>query len=145
MQINAHKDKVALPKMDSNEIILDDILSDQLKLIISNPNKIAEINPNIFNTEKDTLDSYTFAVFTLYSEANRRNWSKDELKDYISNHITDKNQVKEIIEKYETNMRTIEDTLNQIVSRKTQLVGFKWRVVHEVYNSFQGSTSSDEF
>ena len=76
MQINAHKDKVPLPKMDSNEIIVDDILSDQLKLIISNPNKIAEINSNIFNTEKDTLDSYAFAVFTLYSEAKRRNWSK---------------------------------------------------------------------
>ena len=122
---------------------IEDPLSDKLKTILQQ-NGDAEFDyntPIVSDVSNHTIEAYTFAISTLYIESKRRQWSTIDLTEYLDKFLSNSHQIKMIAQKYEDEMQTLEETLDEIRIPKTRLVEFQWRLQHEVYNSFQGRVS----
>ena len=121
---------------------IEDPLSDKLKTILQqNGDSKFDYSTLIVNNINYTMEEYTFAISTLFIESKRRQWSTIDLKEYLEKFISDSQQIKILSKKYEDEMQTLEETLDEIRIPKTRLVEFQWRLQHEVYNSFQGRVS----
>ena len=121
---------------------IEDPLSDKLKTILQqNDDSKFDYSTLIVNNINYTMEEYTFAISTLFIESKRRQWSTIDLKEYLEKFISDSQQIKILSKKYEDEMQTLEETLDEIRIPKTRLVEFQWRLQHEVYNSFQGRVS----
>ena len=121
---------------------IEDPLSDKLKTILQqNGDSKFDYSTLIVNNINYTMEEYTFAISTLFIESKRRQWSTIDLKEYLEKFLSDSHQIKILAKKYEDEMQTLEETLDEIRIPKTRLVEFQWRLQHEVYNSFQGRVS----
>ena len=121
---------------------IEDPLSDKLKTILQqNGNSKFDYSTLIVNNINYTMEEYTFAISTLFIESKRRQWSTIDLKEYLEKFLSDSQQIKILAKKYEDEMKTLEETLDEIRIPTTRLVEFQWRLQHEVYNSFQGRVS----
>ena len=121
---------------------IEDPLSDKLKTILQqNGDSKFDYSTLIVNNINYTMEAYTFAISTLFIESKRRQWSTIDLKEYLEKFLSDSHQIKILAKKYEDEMQTLEETLDEIRIPKTRLVEFQWRLQHEVYNSFQGRVS----
>ena len=121
---------------------IEDPLSDKLKTILQqNGDSKFDYSTLIVNNINYTMEEYTFAISTLFIESKRRQWSTIDLKEYLEKFLSDSHQIKILAKKYEDEMQTLDETLDEIRIPKTRLVEFQWRLQHEVYNSFQGRVS----
>ena len=121
---------------------IEDPLSDKLKTILQqNGDSKFDYSTLIVNNINYKMEEYTFAISTLFIESKRRQWSTIDLKEYLEKFLSDSHQIKILAKKYEDEMQTLEETLDEIRIPKTRLVEFQWRLQHEVYNSFQGRVS----
>ena len=81
---------------------MEELISKSLiEIIAKSSDKKFDITKLLDDTE-DTLDNYSFALVTLITESVRRNWSEQDLKDYLVETIPEQNEeiVKSILEKY---------------------------------------------
>ena len=121
---------------------IEDPLSDKLKTILQqNGDSKFDYSTLIVNNINYTMEELTFAISTLFIESKRRQWSTIDLKEYLEKFLSDSHQIKILAKKYEDEMQTLEETLDEIRIPKTRLVEFQWRLQHEVYKSFQGLAS----
>lgn len=124
------------------EINIEDPLSDKLKTILQqNGDSEFDYTPIVNDILNYTMEECTFAISTLLIESKRRQWSTIDLKEYLEKFLSNPHQIKILAKKYEDEMQTLEETLDEIRIPKTRLVEFQWRLQHEVYNSFQGRVS----
>ena len=87
--------------------------------------------------EKRSIHKTEGALLTLYTEARRRKWTRDQLRKYIEGlHL--KANVDKLMDGYEESKATIDECLNDTVIRRARLASFRVETFYEVYNSKTG-------
>ena len=81
---------------------MEELISKSLiEILVKSKDKKFDIKTLLDDTEP-TMDNYSFALVTLITESVRRNWSEQDLKDYLVQVIPDQNEdiVNSILERY---------------------------------------------
>ena len=81
---------------------MEELMSKSLiEILVKSKDKKFDIKTLLDDTEP-TMDNYSFALVTLITESVRRNWSEQDLKEYLVQVIPDQNEkiVNSILEKY---------------------------------------------
>ena len=81
---------------------MEELISKSLiEILVKSNDKKFDIKTLMDDTEP-TMDNYSFALVTLITESVRRNWSEQDLKEYLVQNIPDQNEeiVNSILEKY---------------------------------------------
>ena len=77
------------------------------------------------------------ALLTLYTEARRRKWNKDQLKTYLEGLDLDLN-LDQVLDGYKELEPSIDECLKNTILRQARLTSFRVETFYEVYNSTSG-------
>ncbi len=124
----------------------ENLLSDFLRSIVANKLKLDDEGDQDFQASdfEATLDESTNkmeavrgALLTLLSESRRRQWSDEQLKEHLR-EITSSADFSSINDLLVKIIPRVDQELQRTAICDPHIVGFKWRLLHEVSNSVQG-------